>query len=116
MPKSLEQCKATHGEDVGQVTIAGVLYVFGNPTRDAWRKWRAAGTALGASESADPSTFAGRAEHVLEVLEELARTACLSHNPMELESAADVCYDTLAELGQAVAARFEAKQAALGKG
>lgn len=116
MPKTLDECKASHGPDLGTIDIAGTTFVFGNPSRDAWRKFRASQTALAASEANEQANlYAGRAEHALESLEELAKSACVSHNPAELEAAADIYYDTLAELGECVRGRFEGKQAALGK-
>lgn len=116
MPKTVEQCRKEHGADLGTAEIAGVVFVFGNPSRDAWRKFRASQTALAASKDNEQANlFAGRAEHALESMEELAKSACLSHNPAELEAAADVYFDTLAELGECVRERFAEKQAALGK-
>ena len=116
MPKTLDQCRKEHGADLGTAEIAGISFVFGNPSRDAWRKFRASQTSLANSEKIDQANlYAGRAEHALEALEELAKSACLSHNPAELESAADVYYDSLIELGELVRGRFEAKQNVLGK-
>lgn len=116
MPKSLEQCQKEHGADLGHVEIAGVVFVFGDPSRASWRKFRASQTALAASEANEQaSLYAGRAEHAMDALEEMARTACKSHDPMELDTASDRYYDTLVELGESVRGRFEAKQSALGK-
>ena len=112
--KTLEQCRADHGAKLlGSIKIAGVEFCYGKPTRDAWRAMQGGGMATRQGEGEDAVK---RATASIEAIEELARGACLSHTPEELEQAAERYYDTLVELGYAVLEAFRAEQEKLGKG
>ena len=113
MPKTIAECRAEFGARViGTATIAGVEFAFGKPTRDAWRAIQGGGVAVRGGEGEDAVK---RAAASIEAIEELARGACLSHNPQELEDATERYYDTLTELGSAVLVAFRAEQEKLGK-
>lgn len=113
MPKSNADCRTEFGARVlGSATIAGVEFTFGKPTRDAWRAIQGGGVAVAGGEGEDAVK---RATASIEAIEELARGACLSHTPQELEDAAERYYDTLAELGSAVLVAFRREQEKLGK-